>query len=50
MTDTSATPENDDKPIKLGDGWIEKDGNVIKEDLEEVLPQAEPTEGTAPLP
>lgn len=50
MTDASATPTPDDKPTDLGDGWIEKDGDVIEEDLDEVLPKAEPTDGQAPLP
>ena len=49
MTNTAGIPD-DDKTIPLGDGWVEKDGDVIQENVEEVLPQAEPTEGEAPLP
>jgi len=48
MSDVTPTP--DDKPIEIAPGWVEKDGDVEKESIEEVLPQAEPTDGAAPLP
>lgn len=41
---------HDDDAVDLGDGWVEKDGDVEREEIEEILPQAEPTEGQAPLP
>lgn len=62
MTDTNPTPADptfvdpafadDDatKPIDLGDGWIAKDGDVIEKDVDDVLPEARPAEGPAPLP
>lgn len=48
MSDSNRQDEG--KSTELGDGWIEKDGDVIKEELEETLPEARPTDGQAPLP
>ncbi|MDH6179997.1 hypothetical protein M2152_000179 [Microbacteriaceae bacterium SG_E_30_P1] len=48
MSDSTSIPE--EKPTDLGDGWVEKDGDVVPDEAEEILPQAEPTEGQAPLP
>lgn len=30
--------------------WVEKDGDVVNENLEEVLPHSEPADGPAPSP
>ncbi|MDO7883707.1 hypothetical protein [Antiquaquibacter soli] len=52
MTNTTPTPDSpdDDAPTALGDGWVEKDGDVLPEEIDEVLPEAQPTEGQQPLP
>lgn len=44
------TADTDDETIDLGHGWVEKDGKVVLASVEEILPQAVPTDGPAPLP
>ncbi|MET0975489.1 MAG: hypothetical protein ABWX82_07455 [Leifsonia sp.] len=49
MMNAKPDPEHD-TTTDLSSDWVEKDGDVVNEKLEEVLPQSEPTDGAAPLP
>ncbi len=50
MEDKSRNVNSDGDAVELADGWVEKDGAVDSDELEDVLPQAQPVEGQAPLP